>query len=80
MPHFTTCQYIAGDPAPDDSCKCGAPTRRGSPWCDSHRTLVYVDRPPDQAHRDFALFFGASRMRIAMHLSRASVPPDWDRP
>ncbi len=75
-----TCQYIGGDPTPDDSCKCGAPTRDGGAWCDTHRAMVYVPPDPDQEARDFALFFGSSRFRLDMFLSRSSIARDFDAP
>lgn len=76
---FRTCQYIAGDPTPDDSCKCGRATKGGSAWCDEHRSVVYQAPDPDQDAKDFALFFGSSRFRLEMFLSRASIAGDFDR-
>ena len=34
---FATCQWIDGEPRPDDACKCGQPVAEpGSPYCAAH--------------------------------------------
>lgn len=43
---FNTCQYIAGEASADDSCKCGAATEYGSPWCPTHYALCWRVAPP----------------------------------
>lgn len=35
------CQWIAGEPGPDDSCKCGAPVAPGKPWCEPHQARAW---------------------------------------
>ena len=46
--HFLTCQYIEGNPTPDDpcghndSCKCGALVIEGHSYCEDHHALCYV--------------------------------------
>ena len=35
------CQWIAGDPSPDDSCKCLAPVEPGWPYCPEHLERAY---------------------------------------
>lgn len=37
-----TCQWIAGEPSPDDACKCGAPALSGRPYCEAHCKRAYV--------------------------------------
>jgi len=41
---FRSCQWIDGLPSPDDLCKCGAPTERGSPWCSQHGARIYTTK------------------------------------
>ena len=40
-----TCQFIEGDPSPDESCKCGAPVVPGTAYCAHHleRTRSHQD-------------------------------------
>ena len=39
----TACQFIAGDPRADETCKCGRPVwRAGAAFCAEHDKLVYV--------------------------------------
>lgn len=40
------CQYIAGEPSADDSCKCGKPAIEGKSWCPEHYSMVYVAYVP----------------------------------
>lgn len=40
-----TCQWIEGEPAPDDSCKCGKPAVEGRPYCAHHLARAYVQGP-----------------------------------
>lgn len=42
-----TCQWIEHDPAPDDSCKCGAAVVEGWPYCYEH--LERADGKPGGA-------------------------------
>lgn len=42
---FATCQWIAGEPTIDDSCKCGAPTLKGAPYCADHWARAWRPRP-----------------------------------
>lgn len=44
---FTRCQWIDGAPTADDGCKCGAPVRPGSSWCETHHARVWLPLPPD---------------------------------
>ena len=39
-----TCQYIAGEPSADDSCKCSLPAVPGGSYCVLHQAVCYV--PP----------------------------------
>lgn len=41
---FKTCQWIEGQPTPDDSCKCGAPVVMGEPYCAAHLRQAWVRR------------------------------------
>jgi len=43
----TRCQWIDGAPTDDDGCKCGAPVRPGSSWCETHHARVWLPLPPD---------------------------------
>lgn len=43
---FRQCQWIAGEPRRDDSCKCLAPTVNGSPWCAEHIRRIWVPGKP----------------------------------
>lgn len=36
-----TCQFIDGEPSPDDSCKCLKPAVPGRAWCAEHLERVY---------------------------------------
>ena len=37
-----SCKYIAGDPKQEGWSYCGGPTLSpGSPWCDTHHSIVY---------------------------------------
>ena len=36
-----TCQWIAGQPTPDDSCKCLAPSAPGVSYCPDHAARAY---------------------------------------
>jgi hypothetical protein len=36
IPAPRACQWIEGEPTPDDSCKCGAPSAPGQPYCGPH--------------------------------------------
>ena len=38
---FRFCQYIAGKPSPDDTCKCGRETKPRSPYCPEHDARCY---------------------------------------
>ena len=40
------CQYIAGEPSADDSCKCLAPAVPGRPYCGPHAALCYIVYQP----------------------------------
>ena len=42
IPKRRQCQWIAGEPTPDDSCKCLTETRPASPWCEEHHEQAYV--------------------------------------
>lgn len=44
-----TCQFIAGEPSRDDSCKCSLATPFLSAWCEKHYRVVY--RPADGVKR-----------------------------
>lgn len=44
-----SCQWIDGEPAGDDSCKCNAPVRAGSVYCLEHHDLAYLV-PGSDAH------------------------------
>lgn len=35
------CQWIAGEPGGDDSCKCGASAIQGSAYCEPHHARAY---------------------------------------
>jgi hypothetical protein len=35
------CQWIEGEPAMDDACKCGAAAKAGTPYCDAHYRRCY---------------------------------------
>jgi hypothetical protein len=39
------CQYIAGAPSADDSCKCGRHVKAGTSWCPNHYYWVYRETP-----------------------------------
>ena len=39
---YKTCQFIEGEPSADDSCKCGAPTVPGVPYCEEHAPKCYT--------------------------------------
>ncbi|NIA67925.1 hypothetical protein HBA54_04905 [Pelagibius litoralis] len=45
---FKSCQYIAGEPSTDDSCKCGAPTDEGGIYCDQHHGLCIPKPAPEK--------------------------------
>ncbi len=60
---FRTCQWIYGDPACDDSCKCGAPTAPGRPYCEGHTARAYVQ--PGTRTAD-GRRIGASRDRMGL--------------
>lgn len=36
-----TCQWIEGEPSPDDGCKCGSPVLPGLPYCGRHAARAY---------------------------------------
>ena len=38
---FRFCQYIAGKPGPDDTCKCGLPVKPRSPYYPEHDARCY---------------------------------------
>ena len=38
---FRKCQWIAGEPSPDDSVKCGARAVPGRPYCEEHTARAY---------------------------------------
>lgn len=40
-PKGRQCQWIEGDPSPDDSCKCRAWTVEGKPYCQAHLDRAY---------------------------------------
>jgi len=44
------CQWIEGDPARDNSCKCLAPSAPGHSWCAAH--LARIHDAPTQARLD----------------------------
>ena len=41
---WRVCQYIAGEPTEDDSCKCLEPTLPGHSWCREHFVLTHRRR------------------------------------
>jgi hypothetical protein len=49
---FRTCQFIEGDPSPDESCKCGATVVPGTAYCPDHlertRTREAADDPDEE--------------------------------
>lgn len=48
---FRTCQFIEGDPSPDESCKCGKGVVPGTAYCPDHlnRTRTReADEDPDE--------------------------------
>ena len=47
LSNSSTCQFIAGDPSPDDSCKCGRPARLGSSYCPEHHARCW-DAPHER--------------------------------
>ena len=51
---FERCQWIEGEPSPDDGCKCGASTVPGHPYCGIHRqrAVLHVPERRVQAHFD----------------------------
>ncbi len=38
---FPLCQFIAGEPIFDDSCKCGREVKPGSPYCPEHHARCH---------------------------------------
>jgi hypothetical protein len=52
-PKGRQCQWIAGEPSGDDSCKCLRETARGESWCQAHLERIYL--PPDVAEERFGL-------------------------
>lgn len=46
------CQYIEGDPSPDDTCKCRKPVEPGSPYCAEHKKLCFSGIPEIKARAD----------------------------
>ena len=46
-PH--TCQYIAGQPTPDDSCKCDRPVLPGSSYCPEHHARCWRREDEEEA-------------------------------
>ncbi|RJF80930.1 hypothetical protein D3877_11890 [Azospirillum cavernae] len=46
IPAPRVCQWIEGEPTPDDSCKCGAPSAPGHAYCGPHLRRAYRI-PPD---------------------------------
>ena len=38
---FPYCQFIAGKPSPDDTCKCGREVKPHSPYCPEHDARCY---------------------------------------
>ncbi len=47
--HSRTCQFIAGEPSSDDTCKCGEPVRRGSSYCPAHHRRCWMRPKPRRA-------------------------------
>lgn len=45
MSSFRRCQYIAGEPLADDSCKCNRPVDTRSAYCREHHRLCWQARP-----------------------------------
>lgn len=52
---FAACQWIEGEPIPDDqtghrdSCKCGEPTQPGFVYCEAHVRRAYSASPAEEA-------------------------------
>jgi len=38
------CQWIAGEPTADDSCKCGETALVGKPYCEAHWNRSFTKR------------------------------------
>ena len=55
------CQWIEGDPGPDDSCKCGEKAVPGQSWCDAHFARAFewsasdVEIRLEPAHLDWCV-------------------------
>lgn len=45
------CQWIAGDPSHDDSCKCRKPLFRG-PYCQAHDEIAHRKTPEEEAEEN----------------------------
>ncbi len=50
-----TCQWIDGQPGPDDACKCARPVVPGQSWCAAH--LAHAYDPPTPEHCIWQLVF-----------------------
>lgn len=46
---FRGCQWIAGEPSADDSCKCGASVVSVGPYCARHLAASHLERPKPPA-------------------------------
>ena len=62
-PKGRQCQWIAGEPRGDDSCKCLRETARGENWCPAHLEQIYL--PPDVAEERFGSLPGIVRGSVA---------------
>jgi len=45
LPPFAACQFIAGDPKIDPAI-CGAPSRAGSSYCETHHRVCFLHTAP----------------------------------
>ncbi|HYF40900.1 MAG TPA: helix-turn-helix domain-containing protein [Ramlibacter sp.] len=48
--YFRTCQWIDGEPAADDNCKCRAPTEGGKAYCADHHVRAWQSNTSLQAY------------------------------
>jgi len=44
------CQFIAGEPAPSDTGKCGLPVRPGSSFCSLHHAICWFPLEKQRSH------------------------------
>ena len=67
-PRERQCQWIAGEPSGDDSCKCLRETAQGVSWCPAHLERIFL--PPEVAEERFGTLPGVARGSVAGRVAR----------